>query len=139
MKWVLIVLVLIVLAVLTAAIFIRSRPVPQSALDFPQVTQGAGDDTRQSGFTAVRTPDDPEAAVLRLLDAARDTPRTDIVLNEPYRFVAVTRSLVMGFPDVAHVWADGDRVIATSSLVMGKYDFGKNQERMRGWLEAAQL
>ncbi|MBJ3761705.1 DUF1499 domain-containing protein [Maribius pontilimi] len=139
MKWIIGIVAAAAVVVIALGIWVRLKPVPDSALAFPEVTQGVGDYPSQGGFVAVRTPDDTQAALARLLDAARATPRTDIVSQGDDRFVAITRSLVFGFPDVAHVWAEGDRVIVQSHLVIGKGDAGVNAAKVRGWLERAGL
>ncbi|MEM9436294.1 MAG: DUF1499 domain-containing protein, partial [Pseudomonadota bacterium] len=60
------------------------------------------------------------------------SPRT----RELAEGVYVSRSFFWGFPDITHVWVDGDTTHVSSHLVYGRSDLGANQRRVEGWLEA---
>ncbi len=141
MKWTLGLFVVIAMAVGGLSIWTRARPVPAEALAWPQGTWEPGDHQSRGGIVAVRTPQDPRAAFSRLAGIIANTPRTEIREGGPNadRMIAVTRSRVMGFPDVTHVWTEDGRIYVSGHLVMGAGDLGVNARRVRGWLERAGL
>lgn len=141
MKTLTILAALALLAVMAAALWVRSvRPDPERYHTHPD-TPPAGDYPADGGFTAVRTVPDPTATLARIYAIAEDSPRTQPLagsLDEGHVSV-VTRSRVMGFPDVTNMWIDEGRVAVRGRLVLGRSDLGVNRARIRRWLDAAGL
>ena len=80
-------------------------------------------------------------ATLRAVGAAQPRTTLDAAFNEALQAHYTVRSALLGFPDL--VWtqalrADAGRsqVVIWSRSVLGRYDFGVNQARLRIWLAA---
>lgn len=100
-----------------------------------RVTQSYRADTDiAGGYVAVRTFEGDAAEVLaRVSQVALATPRTVQISDRPLTFV--TRSRVMGFPDVTQVIVQGNRLTVHAHLVYGASDMGVNKARVLAWLE----
>ena len=99
----------------------RPRPEPASVGDYPKT----------GGFYAVRSADEVDTAKLATVIEA--TARTHKLAEG----IFVTRSLLWGFPDIAHVWEEDGNVHVFSHLVYGRSDLGVNKKRVEAWLSAA--
>ncbi|MBT0956512.1 DUF1499 domain-containing protein [Alphaproteobacteria bacterium KMM 3653] len=79
----------------------------------------------------------PEGAAAALREIILQTPRTaqaGQAGQAPMAFV--TRSALMGFPDIALVWEQAGALHIHSHLVYGRSDMGVNSARVAAWLEA---
>ncbi|WOI55212.1 DUF1499 domain-containing protein [Palleronia sp. LCG004] len=134
-------LVIVLLGIAAVSVWVRTRPVPEDALAWPKGDWSIGDHVESTGIVAVRAPDDPDVAYGDLARIIEDAPRTTLREGGPGqgRLIAVTRTRILGFPDVTHLWTEDGRVLISGHLVMGKSDMGVNARRVRGWLADAGL
>ena len=139
MKFVLIAVVIILAAWGGLALWARSVNPAQSRFERPATTPDVGVHTTEGGSTTVLTPADPAAAFDRLNKVIAATDRTTRKVDSPKHTAYVTRTPVMGFPDVTNVWLDGDRLAISGHLTIGKSDMGVNAKRIAGWLKDAGL
>lgn len=110
--------------------YVRRAPVPL-ILDVPRVE---ADTATSGGFTAVRPFDgDAEDLIARIMQIALATPRTQKLSDNPLQFV--TRSRVIGFPDVTAVDVHGGVLIIHAHSVYGQSDLGVNKARILDWLD----
>ena len=67
------------------------------------------------------------------------TPRTSVLAGSVAegRITWVTRSRLMGFPDVTTAAVKGGRLCIVARQVIGSDDWGVNERRLNGWLETA--
>lgn len=126
------------LVVLGAAVGVRNIPTPAARYHAGFAVPEADTQTRD-GFVAVRRTDDTGFA--RLLDAAEASPRTERLAGTvgDGHVSLVTRSRVMGFPDVTNVLRTDDGIAIRGHLVVGRGDMGVNRRRIEGWLRDAGL
>lgn len=148
------VLAIIVLVVLVG-LYVRFAPVSVSAYHIEDVSahlaagRGGNFSVGDGGdIAAVQSPVALEALGPRLSDLiVNSTPRTTLLAGslsegDSDRQVAtfVTRSALVGYPDITTVQLDriegGTQVLMNGKQVYGLEDFGVNEKRMRGWLEA---
>ena len=71
--------------------------------------------------------------VLLLLVGLSVYVRTAILSTDPLRFV--TRSRVMGFPDITQVFVRDGVLTIHAHLVFGSSDLGVNKARVLAWLD----
>ena len=121
------------------AFWIRSVNPDAARLERPDAMPDPGIHTTMGGSTTVLMPDDPDAAFDRLQQVVQTGDRTKRVASDPDHRSFVTRTKVMGFPDVIHVWRDGDRLAISGHLTLGKGDAGVNKRRNAAWLAEAGL
>lgn len=129
-------LILLVLILLSAPIYIRMAPVEPTVYHRTSTPRPPGDYPVPGGFEAVRVAASGDLA--RLDQIIRATPRTKALggaLAEGH-VSYVTRSLIWGFPDVTNVWSREGKLHIRGHLVYGRSDFGVNQARIEGWLQA---
>jgi len=146
---------LVVLAVGIGALAVRMTPL--GAIDYqfediqPLMTQGV-----DGHFSVGREADmpsvvfkgeTPQQVAARLKEIIEATPRTTLLVGwlsdesaQPeYNVSYVTRSAIWSFPDVTSVKVErsnaGTIVSMHGRVVYGKYDFGVNEARIRGWLD----
>ncbi|MGR3436792.1 MAG: DUF1499 domain-containing protein [Shimia sp.] len=120
----------LVIAFVAVAMVTRFLPVDPDNHTRPEA-KPVGDHPSAGGFHAVRPLADlPPDALDRMqrvgLRAARTRPMDE------GRFL--TRSMVMGFPDITHVWVEDDTLQVAAHLVYGKSDMGANRRRVLDWL-----
>ena len=141
MKGVLIALVAGVVTACALSLWVRTRSVPADRITYPDRTWAPGDHAGEGGIVAVRQVEDADAAFRRLADIVLASPRTELRDGGPGagRMIVVTRTAIMGFPDVTQIWTDGDLVLVRAHLVIGRSDMGVNARRVRGWLDRAGL
>lgn len=97
-------------------------------------------DTRsEGGFVAVRQTD--EQGFVRLVETIFASPRTEQLAGkvEDGHVSFVTRTPIMGFPDVTNVLRTEDGIAVRGHLVVGRSDLGVNRRRIEGWLRQAGL
>ena len=126
------------LAALGAAIWARNISVP--AARYHEAFALPPEDLQTTGgFVAVRGTDDSGFA--RLVDVIAASPRTTKLGGrvEDGHVSFVTRTRVMGFPDVTNVIRTDDGLAIRGHLVVGKGDMGVNRRRVEGWLVEAGL
>lgn len=122
-------LVAAVTVVVMLAFYVRRAPVVP-ILDMPRVD---ADTDAAGGFTAVRPFEgDADDLIARITQIALATPRTQKLSDNPLQFV--TRSRVVGFPDVTSVDIQGGVMMINAQLVYGKSDLGVNKARILDWL-----
>lgn len=118
------ILLAILVVVVGALAYVRLAPVKLTATAMPTAV---GDYPEAGGFTAVR--DVNEAVTLEAVEAAMlALPRTVKVANDPLTFV--TRSRVIGFPDVTVVQERDGMLAISAHLVYGSSDFKVNKTRV---------
>ena len=137
MKILLILLILLAIALAAVMIWARGVSPDPERLSRPETMPAMGDHPESGGFTAVRAA--PDGTLERLDAIARATPRTERVAGGPEtgHTAYVTRTAVMGFPDVTHIWREGDRIAVSAHLVVGGSDMGVNRRRVEDWLSQA--
>ncbi|SFH22132.1 Protein of unknown function [Palleronia marisminoris] len=126
------------LAALGVAIWVRNISVPVARYhERFEVLQE--DRLSQGGFVAVRPTDDEGFA--RLVEVIATSPRTTSLAGrvEEGHVSFVTRTRVMGFPDVTNVTRTERGLAIRGHLVVGKGDMGVNRRRIEGWLAEAGL
>lgn len=126
------------LAALGVAIWVRSMNIPVARYhDRFEVPQE--DRQTQEGFVAVRQTDD--AGFAQLVEVIATSPRTTSLAGrvEDGHVSFVTRTRVMGFPDVTNVLRTERGLAIRGHLVVGKGDMGVNRRRIEGWLDEAGL
>jgi len=135
--WVVVAIVLISGAL---AIWLRTVTIPPEMHRTADLPDSGREQTDGSFFTT-RRPADPAAALRDLADVIEDTPRTARLAGsvDEGHVSYVTRSRVMGFPDVTNLWREGDVVAIRGHLIFGKGDMGVNKRRIEGWLTRAGL
>ncbi|MFT5067789.1 MAG: hypothetical protein ACJAXK_001016 [Yoonia sp.] len=123
-------LVAAITVVVMLAFYVRRAPVAPK-LDVPQV---AADTELAGGFIAVRPFDgNADDLIARITQIALATPRTQKLSDNPLQFV--TRSRVVGFPDVTSVDIQDGVMLIHAHLVYGKFDMGVNKARVLDWLD----
>lgn len=124
-------LLILILAALVLAAYVMRRS-PARPLE---VTETYDQDRQLAGgFVAVRPFDGvAEGLIEQLTQIALATPRTVKTGEAPLTFV--TRSKVMGFPDVTQIWFNDGMMTVHAHLSYGKSDFGVNRARVECWLE----
>ena len=131
MKW----LILILLAIAAAQLFVRLAPTTTEAWNVAIPIKPLGDYAGDASFETRR--DAPPDILGRLDVEALQSPRTRRLGGDLTRGPVTweTRSLAWGFPDYTTAWIDeqGHLAILARSR-FGRYDMGKNAERVRGWL-----
>ncbi len=86
----------------------------------------------------------PEALLAAFDAAAADMPRTHLVAGSlgDGRLTYVSRTAVMGFPDLTTVSAvpagDGARLIVYGRQIYGGGDMGVNRKRVQAWVAATE-
>ena len=60
------------------------------------------------------------------------TPRTLLLSNDPLQFV--TRSKLLGFPDITAIVIQDKTLIIYATSVFGRFDFGVNRARALRWI-----
>lgn len=118
-------IILAILVVVVGALaYVRLAPVKLTAVALPTAV---GDYPEAGGFTAVR--DVSDAMNLATVEAAMlALPRTVKVASDPLTFV--TRSRVIGFPDVTVVEERDGKLAISAHLVYGGSDLGVNKARV---------
>ena len=119
---------------LFVVLVIYARVAPVSAKMLDTAGQADADTDLDGGFTAVR-PFDGDRADLhaRIMAVALATPRTTLLSDDPLQFV--TRTKVVGFPDVTTVQIRDKSIMIHAHLVIGKSDLGVNKARVLDWLD----
>ncbi|MFT4743702.1 MAG: hypothetical protein ACI91Z_001679 [Yoonia sp.] len=121
-------LVIAVTLVVTLGFYIRRAPVA------PILTVPTVDADIAGGFTAVREFSGDAAALrARIAEIALATPRTQHLRDDPLQFV--TRSRVVGFPDVTAVAIQDGVLTMHAHQVYGWSDGGVNKARVLDWLD----
>ena len=114
-------------------IYVRLRPIPSGRYSERPGPAEVGRHAMRGGCKVVLpAKGDPGEALARLEDIILATPRTRKVAEGAF----VTRSKVMGFPDITRIWAEGQQIHIHGALVIGKSDLGVNRARIEGWLQA---
>jgi uncharacterized protein (DUF1499 family) len=125
MKYVIIAVTIVVML----GFYIRRAPV-QPFLVVPLVEADA---VTAAGFTAVRAySGDADALRARVSEIALATPRTQKLADDPLQFV--TRSRVMGFPDVTAIDIQNGLLTVHAHSVYGQSDLRVNKARVLDWL-----
>lgn len=125
-------LILIIVFVVLATAYVRFAPLRLDAgFDLPQTPVDLDEAGR---YTVVRRVAGDDSDVLaRVTQIAVATPRTVKISDDPLRFV--TRSRIMGFPDITTVAIKDGVLIITAGLVFGSNDLGVNKARVLAWLD----
>ena len=63
---------------------------------------------------------------------ALETPRTLLLSNDPLQFI--TRSKILGFPDITAIDIQDGNLIIYATSVFGQLDFGVNRARALKWV-----
>ncbi|QFU09144.1 hypothetical protein PARPLA_01721 [Rhodobacteraceae bacterium THAF1] len=121
------------------AFWIRTISPDAARLERPDTMPEPGTHTTMGGSTTVLMPKDLDAAFNRLHQVVQNSDRTTRMASDPDHRSFVTRTKVMGFPDVVHVWREGGRLAISGHLTIGKGDAGVNAKRNVRWLEEAGL
>ncbi|PID36949.1 MAG: hypothetical protein CSA72_14130 [Rhodobacterales bacterium] len=127
-------IVLILIAILAALAYPRVKPLPTNRIGARPGPMEPGVHPMPGGVKVVEAGQPPDAAA-RLVKIAADSPRTRI-LETGEVTTLVTRSRLWGFPDIAVIWQEEDRLHIHSHLTIGRSDFGVNAARVAGWLNA---
>lgn len=133
-----IVLALVALLVFGGVIWVRNVS-PPAARYHDRFTVPEVDTQTPDGFIAVRRTDGQ--GFTRLVEELAATPRTTKLSGriEDGHVSFVTRTRIMGFPDVTNVMRTEDGIAIRGHLVLGKGDMGVNRRRIEGWLRDAGL
>ena len=143
MRYVLVVLVLIALAVVAAAIYFRLAPMPAETWHVDPATATAPDSpnfTLRRGADAIMLPDAPATVAARLAATAEGEGATLIAGALEDGFATyVVRSRLMGYPDAISIrltGADGGtRAEVFSRSRFGYSDMGVNAARVARWFD----
>tara|TARA_R110002051_G_scaffold52574_1_gene99757 strand:- start:1704 stop:2102 length:399 start_codon:yes stop_codon:yes gene_type:complete len=120
----------VVLLLIGLSVYVRTAPVRPLAVE----GQYTADTDLAGGYVAVRRFEgDACDRIARLTQIAQATPRTRILSTDPLRFV--TRSRVIGFPDITQVFVQDGVLTVHANLVFGAADLGVNKARVLAWLE----
>lgn len=147
MRWLIALLVLLILAVVMGAAYVRLAPSDPDRWHRFADPKGPGDYPFAGGFEARRVvAGDPDAVMAALAGAAQNTPRTQVLAGSAKSgFVTfVTRSALWGFPDYTTIYLTRDDPQAEGATTLtiharlrfGQSDLGVNAARVRAWLEA---
>jgi len=120
----------VLLLVVALSVYVRMAPVT------PRAVQGQyqADTDLAGGYVAVRRfQGEASDLIARLTQIADATPRTRILSTDPLRFV--TRSRVIGFPDITQVFVRDGVLTIHANLVFGVADLGVNKARVLAWLD----
>jgi len=135
---------LLLIVVLSGAVFVRFRPLDPSVLHADPTTVEAPD----VGHVLLRDDTAPVVALgkaelaQKLETVILATPRTTLLAGDLAGEHAsyMTRTALWAFPDVASVKLievdGGTQIVVLSRQVYGKVDFGVNADRVNGWLAA---
>jgi len=128
MKWVALILVLAVVALLAWI-----RLAPDDVARWHSLPENVSDEDLEGGVTRV-VPGDL-AALDRII---RAEPRTQVLAGsvEAGMITYITRSRVFGFPDYTTVAQRGGNLAIHARLRYGKSDMGVNKARVERWLAA---
>ena len=135
MKLALLILWVALCAFVVATGYIRLAPTDPDDWDVPL---DFSDDSDEGGIRrVVETGPD---GLARLDPIIRATPRTRLLAGgvAEGRATYVTRSAVIGFPDYTTIEQDGDVLKIFARQRFGRSDFGVNETRVTGWLNALQ-
>ncbi|MEO0484525.1 MAG: DUF1499 domain-containing protein [Pseudomonadota bacterium] len=133
MKTLIIIVGVLAALVLLAMAYVRFTPVgPTSGVGRP-APQPVGDYPSEGGFYAVRPGAQFDQGALEAAILAE--PRVTDFGDGVY----ATRTAVWAFPDIVHVWQEGDTLHVSSHLVYGRRDFAMNRKRVESWLDAARI
>ena len=130
MKILIIGVAVVLLLVVALSVYVRMAPVT------PRAVQGQyqADTDLAGGYVAVRTyQGEASDLIARVTQIAQATPRTQILSTDPLRFV--TRSRVIGFPDITQVFVRDGVLTIHANLVFGVADLGVNKARVLAWLD----
>ncbi|WP_375262731.1 DUF1499 domain-containing protein [Palleronia sp.] len=127
----------VAVAALGLGIWVRSIAPPARYHDRFAVPEA--DTQTEGGFIAVRRTD--EKGFARLVETIAATPRSGRLAGqvEDGHVSFVTRTRIMGFPDVTNVLRTEKGVAIRGHLVVGKGDMGVNRRRIERWLRDAGL
>ncbi len=132
---------LLLVAVLSLAVYARLKPLPAPALVAHPGPDAPGVHGLEGGVKYVLAAADlPENGLARLLEVVRATPRTREIETESSSetdFTFVTRSRLFGFPDIARIWVEDGELHIYSHLVIGRSDLGVNAARVKAWVAQA--
>lgn len=127
----------ILIALVLGLLYIRFAPIKvDRAHIIPDITNL---DTDQAGSYLATLADQTPANFARLYGVISNTPRTVQIAGsvEAGHVSFVTRSLIMGFPDVTSIGIGEDGVIwVYGRLVYGHSDFNVNKTRIQNWLQS---
>ena len=123
---------------LGVAIWVRNIPTPAERYHARFAVPEA-DRRMPGGFVTVRRTD--ARGFARLVETIAGSPRTARIAGEVEdgHVSFVTRTRVMGFPDVTNVLRMENGIAIRGHLVVGKGDMGVNRRRIERWLRDAGL
>lgn len=141
MKILSIIVGVLVLGLAAFSLYARLAPVDAARWHLPAYPKDVGDYPSAKGFQAVREIDETPEAALAAVDAvAMSTPRTTRLAGsvEEGMITYVTRSRLMGFPDLTSVSiGDGGTLVLDARARFGESDLGVNRARVEMWLAEA--
>jgi uncharacterized protein (DUF1499 family) len=76
----------------------------------------------------------PKGALDHLAWIVLETPRTKVMHQEDDLITVVSRSRVVGFPDITVAWIAEGALHIHAHLVYGRSDLGTNKKRADEWL-----
>tara|TARA_R110002167_G_scaffold4572_1_gene21469 strand:+ start:41241 stop:41648 length:408 start_codon:yes stop_codon:yes gene_type:complete len=122
--------VVVLLLFVGLSVYVRTAPLRPLAVE----GQYTADTDLAGGYVAVRRfQGEARDLIARVTQIADATPRTRILSTDPLRFV--TRSRVMGFPDITQVFVRDGVLTIHAHLVFGSSDLGVNKARVLAWLD----
>lgn len=140
MKWLFAVAVLIGLGGIALVLYARFLSVPPELYHRKGEAKEVGEYPAPGGHEVVRHVQDADATLAELDAIIRATERTKVLAGsvDEGHLSYVTRSALIGFPDITNLWTDGNRLHLAGHLVVGYSDLGVNRRRIETWLGAAQ-
>lgn len=140
-------LALLALAVLCGlGLWVRFAPISADVVHrMGAAARDIGDWPDPEGFEAVRQVPAPKAALSDLIKIALANGQTELLEGDADEGLVtlVTRSSLIGLPDITNLWIEGDRVHLRGHSVFEIIDLGgetrRAQERIRDWLALAGL
>ena len=123
------------------SVYVRAAALDVAKLHKRHDVTVLADVTAMGSFTGVRASDRSAQEVLdAFVDVATATPNTRVLAGRPADglVTVVTRSLVLGFPDVTTAWMTDvggvQALVVHGRLQYGASDLGVNRRRINGWL-----
>ncbi len=130
----------------TLLLWVRLAPIPVDAVHrIGAQTYGTGDWVEPEAFEAVRQVPAPRAALSDLVRIATARPETEVLEGsaEEGLVTVVTRSSVLGLPDITNLWIEGDRVHLRGRAIFPLLTLGspraRAESRIEAWLALAGL
>lgn len=122
-------IVIIIIIIFTIASYVRLAHV-HPLFNIPDSNSNQ---LSSNGFVFIKTYSGSTDELYKIItNIALATPRTLLLSNDPLQFV--TRSKLLGFPDITAIVIQDKTLVIYATSVFGRFDFGVNRARALRWI-----